>query len=79
MELSLPELEAAINFWRDRRPARGNEYALSAEVNVLARVYALMIFHQAARIDIGTLDAGARGLVESWRATNPLPEMMPDA
>jgi hypothetical protein len=70
MELSLQELEAAINFWRDRRPARGNEYALSAEVNVLARVYALMIFNHASHVEMDTLDAGARALLESWRATN---------
>lgn len=71
MELSLQELEAAINFWRDRRPARGNEYALSAEVNVLARVYALMIFNHASSLEMDLLDASARGLLESWRATNP--------
>jgi hypothetical protein len=71
MELSMQELEAAINFWRRQSPARGNEYALSAEVNVLARVYALMIFNHAAVIDIDTLDASARGLLESWRTTNP--------
>jgi hypothetical protein len=70
MELSLQELEAAINFWRRQSPARGNEYALSAEVNVLARVYALMIFNHAPSIELDTLDAGARRLVESWRATN---------
>jgi hypothetical protein len=70
MELSLQELEAAINFWRERRPARGNEYALSAEVNLLARVYALMIFNHASSLETDTLDASARGLLEAWRATN---------
>jgi hypothetical protein len=74
MELSLQELEAAINYWRDRRPARGNEYALSAEVNVLARVYALMIYHRAPSLALDQLDAGARALLLSWRATNPLSE-----
>ncbi|MDB5754843.1 MAG: hypothetical protein JWP34_1612 [Massilia sp.] len=67
MELSLQELEAAINFWRDRRPARGNEYALSAEVNVLARVYALMIFNRERSVDLDTLDASARQLLQTWR------------
>ena len=51
MELSLQELEAAINFWRDQRPARGNEYALSAEVKILARVYALMIYQPCGQPD----------------------------
>ena len=58
MELSLQELEAAINFWRARRPARGNEYALSAEVNVLARVYALMIFNHVTSVETESLDGG---------------------
>lgn len=70
MELSLHELEAAINFWRVRRPARGNEYALSAEVNVLARVYALMIFNHASSVEMDTLDTSARDLLLSWRATH---------
>jgi hypothetical protein len=71
MELSLQELEAAINHWRDRRPARGNEYALSAEVNVLARVYALMIFKRASSVETDSLDASARELLLAWRAANP--------
>lgn len=71
MELSLQELEAAINFWRARRPARGNEYALSAEVNVLARVYALMIFNHVASVEMDTFDASARQVLQSWRAANP--------
>jgi hypothetical protein len=70
MELSLRELEAAINHWRDRRPARGDEYALSAEVNVLARVYALAIYNHAASVDTDTLDASARELLLAWRANN---------
>ena len=71
MELSLQELEAAINFWRARRPARGNEYALSAEVNILARVYALMIFNHVTSVEMESLDASARQLLLSWRAANP--------
>jgi hypothetical protein len=71
MELSLHELEAAINYWRGRRPARGNEYALSAEVNILARVYALMIFNHVASVETDSLDASARQLLLSWRAANP--------
>jgi hypothetical protein len=71
MELTLQELEAAINHWRDRRPARGNEYALSAEVNVLARVYAMMIYNHAASVETDSLDASARQLLLAWRAANP--------
>ena len=71
MDLSVQELEAAINYWRDRRPARGNEYALSPEVNVLATVYALMIYRRAAHVQLNALDTNARELIASWRS---LPE-----
>ncbi len=74
MELSVQELESAINHWRDRAPARGNEYALSPEVNLLATIYALMIFHGAATLDTTTLDPGARQLLHAWRAQHPTTE-----
>ena len=70
MQLSLQELEAAINWWRERQPARGNEHALSAEVKVLARVYALMIVGHVHDLDTGRLDAGARQLLQTWRDNN---------
>lgn len=71
MDLSVQELEAAINYWRDRRPARGNEYALSPEVNVLATVYALMIYRRAAHVQLDALDPSVRQLIASWRALPP--------
>jgi hypothetical protein len=77
MYLSVQDLEAAINHWRERAPARGNEYALSAEVNLLAPIYALMIFRGAATLDTNTLDPGARQLLHAWRAQHPTTE--PDA
>ena len=33
MELSVQELEAAINYWRDRRPGARQRVALAPEVN----------------------------------------------
>jgi len=63
MELSVQELEAAINYWRDQRPARGNEYALSPEVNVLATVYAMMIYRGQVVIELETLDGCTRELL----------------
>ena len=68
MELSVQELEAAINYWRDQAPARGNEYALSAEVNLLAPIYALMIFHGASTLDTSTTGAPVQRLLQAWRA-----------
>lgn len=63
MELSVQELEAAINYWRDRRPARGNEYALSPEVNLLATVYAMMIYRGEVAIDRDVLEPRTRSLL----------------
>ncbi|MES2299879.1 MAG: DUF3717 domain-containing protein [Pseudomonadota bacterium] len=68
MDVSVQELEAAINYWRARRPARGNEYALSAEVSALATVYALMIYHARWSVAFDSLNASVRQVLQAWRA-----------
>ena len=68
MNISLPELEQAINYWRALRPSQGEERALSREVNALANVYALMIFHHTKSLSIESLEPSARQLVEAWFA-----------
>jgi hypothetical protein len=67
MDITLPELEAAINYWRTLRPSLGEERALSPEVNELAKLYALMIFHQHKSISYTTLDQACRQLIDAWR------------
>jgi hypothetical protein len=67
MDVSLTELEEAINYWRRMRPATGEERALSAEVNALADIYALMIFERARTCPLSLLSDEARSLIESWR------------
>lgn len=67
MNLTLSELEQAINYWRRMRPSQGEERTLSAEVNALADVYALMIFHRAATLSLDDLAPSARELIEAWR------------
>lgn len=73
MDISLQELEQAINYWRALRPSRGEECALSPEVNTLATVYAKMIFTHAHRIPFAALDQPVQQLLDAWRrhATNP--------
>ena len=68
MDVTLPELEEAINYWRTLRPSQGEEHALSPEVNTLASVYALMIFNRNKSMPIDTLDQAPRQLLETWRA-----------
>ncbi|MES2105384.1 MAG: DUF3717 domain-containing protein [Pseudomonadota bacterium] len=67
MNITLPELEAAINFWRQQRPATGDECALSPEVNILASVYALMIFHRKKEIAAQELQPNAQSLLRVWQ------------
>jgi hypothetical protein len=67
MEITLTELEQAVNYWRTLRPSNGEERALSPEVNSLATVYALMIFNRARSIPAESLDAYSLKLLEAWR------------
>ncbi len=68
MELTLTELEQAINYWRRARPSTGEERALSAEVNTLANVYALMIYQRAQALALESLQPAARELIDAWRS-----------
>lgn len=68
MELTLTELEQAINYWRGLRPSTGEERALSSEVNTLANVYALMIYAHAKSVPLDTLDSVTLQLLQDWRA-----------
>lgn len=68
MDLTLTELESAINYWRRMRPSVGEERALSPEVNALADTYALMIFDRVRARPLSSLDEEARSLIEAWRA-----------
>jgi len=67
MDITLPELEQAINYWRSLRPSTGEERALSPEVNALATWYATMIFHGHKALPFGALDHASQQLVEAWR------------
>ena len=66
-EIALAELEQAINYWRGLRPSRGEERSLSPEVDLLAEVYALMIYERLRSLPAGRVDAGAMALIEAWR------------
>ena len=67
MDISLTELEEAINYWRRQRPATGEECALSPEVNTLAGVYALMIFEGVHALPLERVSTGAQQLIANWQ------------
>jgi hypothetical protein len=67
MNLILTDLEQAINYWRARRPSQGEESALSAEVNALANVYALMIYQKQNSLPLEQLPGEVIQLIQGWR------------
>jgi len=67
MDITLTELEQAINYWRTRRPSSGEERALSPEVDLLATSYAMMIFHHATSTSGEALGPAALQLIDTWR------------
>jgi hypothetical protein len=70
MDITLPELEQAINYWRSLRPSVGEERALSPEVDTLATIYAMMIFNQTKVVSLDMIGQAAQQLLESWRKQN---------
>ena len=70
MMLTLSELEQAINYWRNLRPSVGEESALSSEVNALATIYALMIFHRHSKVPASDLPPRVQDLIRTWRASH---------
>jgi hypothetical protein len=50
--LTLGQLEQAINHWREQQPAIGWEKRLSPEVATLAQVYAHMIMQRVDRVNL---------------------------
>jgi hypothetical protein len=71
MDLSLQDLEAAINWWRQQRPASGDESTLSAEVSILASLYAVMIWCREASVAAEEIDPEVLPLLETWRQHAP--------
>lgn len=67
MELTLYDLEHAINYWRKHKPSTGEEKTLSPEVNTLARLYALMIFRRITKLVPADIDSTSNELINHWR------------
>lgn len=64
--VTIQELEAAINFWRNQSPAIGDELSLCPEASALAKPYALMIVQGSQRIPLEVLDELARGAIQTF-------------
>jgi uncharacterized protein len=66
----ITDIEAAINWWRERSPSPDGISAC-AEVRALAEVYGLMVWHQETLADERTMPRRAREAWLAWYATTP--------
>lgn len=68
--LHITDIEAAINWWRERSPSPDGITAC-AEVRALAEVYALMAYYREPLADEATLPPRAREAWLAWYASTP--------
>jgi hypothetical protein len=68
--IHITDIEAAINWWRDRSPSPDGITAC-AEVRALAEVYALMVYHHEPLCDEATMPPRARRAWLDWYASTP--------
>jgi predicted Fe-S protein YdhL (DUF1289 family) len=68
--LHITDIEAAINWWRERSPSPDGVTAC-AEVRALAEVYALLVYYREAWADEDSLPGAARQAWLAWYATTP--------
>lgn len=68
--IHITDIEAAINYWRSRRPAPDG-LSLTAPTRALAEVYALMVFHREDEADEDSLPKDARDAWLDWYRTTP--------
>jgi len=66
-DITLTELEAAINFWRARSPSVGDEQRLCPEAGSLATPYAMMIMQKQATAPLDEFEPLAQSAIEQWR------------
>jgi hypothetical protein len=64
-DITIYELEAAINFWRARSPSSGDELVLCKEASALSKPYALLIVTRQPSLTPERMEPHAR---EAWEA-----------
>jgi predicted Fe-S protein YdhL (DUF1289 family) len=68
--LHITDIEAAINWWRERSPSPDGITACT-EVRALAEVYALLVYYHEVNADEDSLPHAAREAWLAWYATTP--------
>ncbi|MDP2263210.1 MAG: DUF3717 domain-containing protein [Hydrogenophaga sp.] len=68
--IHITDIEAAINFWRERSPV-SDDLALAAPLQALAPVYALMVYQHEAEADEAGLPDAAHAAWMTWFDSMP--------
>ena len=68
--IHIADLEAAINFWRDRNPSPDG-VTLTPELAALAEVYAVMVIGHRDETDEREVPSAAYAAWEAWYRTTP--------
>ena len=66
--ITLPQIESAINFWRQRSPSVGEELRLCREASALAAPYARMIIEHRQSLPVAELSDAAQQSLSVWQA-----------
>lgn len=66
--IHITDIEAAINYWRDREPSPDG-ITLARPVRTLAEVYALMVYFREQEVDEFTMPQAAMEAWLTWYAT----------
>ena len=69
-KIHVTDLEAAINWWRERSPSPDGISA-APEVRALAEAYALLAWQRASELDVDALSDKALGAWLTWYETTP--------
>jgi hypothetical protein len=65
--VTLPQLEQAINYWRNIHPSQGEESRLCPQAAALAAPYALMIISRRHELGEDEFPTAARDAFSIWR------------
>ena len=68
--IHITDIEAAINWWRDRRPSPDG-VTLAPEIRALAEVYALLVFHREEEAREQGFPARAHDAWLAWYRSTP--------
>jgi hypothetical protein len=68
--IHITDIEAAINWWRERSPSPDGITAC-AQVRALAEVYALLVYYHETEADERTMPRTARDAWLAWYASTP--------